>query len=315
MNVNKVVIEIIVFVFVYVGLNTMVLGKENETNEPPPMPPGYASNEELVAAFQAGKIKPIDAVNVPVPDNILEEKNIEYGKVGDRSLQLDLYRQREMKKPAPAIVFIHGGAWKGGKRDIMKFYTVRYAQRGYVTATISYRFTQDAPFPAAVNDAKCAVRWLRANAKKFQINPDKIGVSCNSAGGHLAMMIGFSSDIPELEGNGGNLEVSSRTQAVVDFYGPVDLTTDFARKMGVVREFLSGKTYEQDPKLYAYASPISYLTKDDPPTLILHGTIDIVVPIDQADTLAKKLKELNIPVVYEKFVGWPHTMDLAESVN
>ena len=230
-------------------------------------------------------------------------------------MQLDLYRPMAIRKPVPALIFIHGGGWAGGNREIMKYYTVRYAERGYVTATISYRFSQEAPFPAAVSDAKCAVRWMRENAKKHRIDPEKIGIIGGSAGAHLAMMTGYSSDVPELEGEGGHAGVSSRVQAVVDYYGPVDLTTPFARKQGVARKFLSDKSYEEDPDVYAFASPISHLTKGDPPTLILHGTIDTIVPVAQADKLAEKLKELGIPHFYEKFEGWPHTMDLAEAVN
>ncbi|MFH1739237.1 MAG: alpha/beta hydrolase [bacterium] len=287
-----------------------------ETDEKmPPMPKGYENDEEVKTAILTGKVKLIDAINVKVPDSVVEEKGIEYGKVGDRSLQLDLYRPMAIKKPVPGLIFIHGGGWKGGSREVMKYYTVRYAERGYVTATISYRFSQEAPFPAAVSDAKCAVRWMRENAKKHRIDPEKIGIIGGSAGAHLAMMTGYSSDVPELEGEGGHAGVSSRVQAVLEFYGPTDLTTEFARKQSVAREFLSGKSYEEAPDLYVLASPISHLTKNDPPTLILHGTIDTIVPIAQADKLAEKLTELGIAHVYEKFEGWPHTMDLAEAVN
>lgn len=279
----------------------------------PPAPKGYPNETLLKAAYLLGQIKTID-VKLPVPDDVIEEKDIEYGKVGERSLQLDLYRPKNAGKPTPGIIFIHGGGWKDGNREIMKYYTIKFAQRGYVTATISYRFSKEALFPAAVQDVKCAIRWMRANASKYGIDPDRIAVSGNSAGGHLALMAGYSSDVPELEGEGGNAGVSSRVQAVVDFYGPSDLTTEFARSQGVVKTFL-GKTYEEDPKGYALASPITYLTKDDPPTLILHGTIDSTVPIDQSDELEKKLKDLGIPYFYEKMEGWPHTMDIVEAVN
>jgi len=284
-------------------------------NEIPPMPKGFETEDEVKAALMRGEIKVVDAANVEVPDNVIEKKDIEYGRVGDRSLQLDLYLPKDLGHTVPGLIFIHGGAWKGGSREIMKYYTVRYARRGYVTATISYRLAQEAPFPAAVSDAKCAVRWMRANASKYNVDPNQIGVIGGSAGAHLAMMVGYSSDVPELEGDGGHSGVSSRVQAVVNFYGPVDLTTPFAIKQSAVPNFLGGKTYDEAPDLYAFASPITHLTRDDPPTLILHGTIDGVVPIHQADLLAQKLEKLGIPFVYEKFEGWPHAMDLAEAVN
>jgi acetyl esterase/lipase len=292
----------------------LLVTRAQGADEPPPVPPGYASSSEALKAVVAGKV-PLISVPKKLPEGVTSELGIEYGKAGDRSLKLDLYRHLKADRPLPLIIFIHGGGWKGGDRSDMAFYCVTFAEKGYITATISYRFSQEAIFPAAVSDAKCAVRFLRANAAKYGIDPNKIAVSGNSAGGHLSMMVGFSPDVPELDGEGGNPGVSSRVQAVIDFYGPVDMTTDFARKQKVLKDFLGGKTWEEAPDLYKKSSPITYLTKDDPPTLVIHGTVDDIVPIDQADTLAAKLKELGIPSLYDRVEGWPHTMDLAEAVN
>jgi acetyl esterase/lipase len=227
---------------------------------------------------------------------------------------LDLYAPEKIEKPVPGLIFIHGGGWKSGSRTDYKYYTVRYAKRGYVVATISYRFSGEAPFPACVQDAKCAVRWMRANAAKYNVNPDKIAVIGGSAGGYLSMMVGYSSDVPELEGAGGYPGVSSRVQAVVDLYGPGDLFSEGARNVDVVKNFI-GKPYDQAPKLYEQASPITYVTKDDPPTLIFQGTVDDTVPVAQSDKVAAKLKEVGVPCEYEKFEGWPHTMDIVIDVN
>ncbi|OHB73994.1 MAG: hypothetical protein A2Z25_05710 [Planctomycetes bacterium RBG_16_55_9] len=253
-------------------------------------------------------------MNISTPDTVEEIRDIEYGTGGEGKLQLDLYLPKGRTKATPAILFIHGGAWKSGKRSDMKFYCVKFAERGYVTATVTYRLMGEAPFPAAVHDVKCAVRWLRANAAKYQVDPKRIVVSGNSAGGHLSMMIGYSDD-PSLEGGGGNNGASSRVCAVVNFYGPTDLTTDFTRKQGVVEDFMGGKTFDEASDVYKLASPLFHLTKDDPPTLIFHGTIDGTVPIVQADKLADELKRLGIEYVYERYDGWPHAMDLAEAVN
>ncbi len=285
-----------------------------EAIEVPPIPEGYTNELAVKTALLLGKIKLIDAGNVSTPDNIEEILNIEYGAVGERKLHLDLYLPRARTKSTPAVIFIHGGAWKSGKRSDMKFYCVKFAEKGYVTATVTYRLTGEAPFPAAVHDVKCAVRWLRVNAVKYKLDPEHIVVSGNSAGGHLSMMIGYSDD-PSLEGSGGHNGVSSRVCAVVNFYGPTDLTTDFAQKQGVVEDFMGGKKFDESPDIYKLASPLFHLTKDDPPTLIFHGTIDSTVPIVQADKLAEKLKKLGIDYVYERYNGWPHAMDLAETVN
>lgn len=285
-----------------------------EAAEVPPIPQGYSDEQAVMSAIVLGQIKLIDAKNVPLPDNVEEILDVEYGTGGERKLLLDLYLPKGRSKATPAVIFIHGGAWKGGKRSDMKFYCVKFAEKGYVTATVTYRLMGEAPFPAAVHDVKCAVRWLRANAAKYQIDPEHIVVSGNSAGGHLSMMIGYSDD-PSLEGVGGNNDVSSRVCAVVNFYGPTDLTTDFAKKQDLVMKFIGGKTFDEAPDAYKLASPLFHLTQGDPPTLIFHGTIDSTVPIAQADMLAEKLKELKIDYVYERYDGWPHVMDLAEAVN
>ncbi len=283
-------------------------------SEAPPIPPGYPNEAAVMAAIALRQIKLIDAKDIVVPADVEEKLGVEYGRGGSHPLLLDLYMPQGRVKAGPVILFIHGGAWKGGKRGDMKFYCVKFAEKGFVTATASYRLTQEAPFPAAVEDVKCAVRWLRANAAAYQIDPNRIAVSGNSAGGHLALMVGYSDD-PSLEGAGGNPGVSSRVCAVVDFYGPTDLTTEYARKQNLVTDFLGGKTYEEAPEVYKQASPMCHLTKDDPPTLIFQGTIDSLVPVAQADALAAKLEELGIDHVYERYEGWPHAMDVAEAVN
>ncbi|MBL9163249.1 MAG: alpha/beta hydrolase [Planctomycetaceae bacterium] len=286
--------------------------------EVPPAPAGYSSETAIKAAFFAGLLKTID-VNLPVPAAVNVEKGIEYGKGGDVALKLDLYQPADEGKSDaalhPAIIFVHGGAWKGGNREIYHYYCVKLAEQGYVVATVSYRLSDVAPFPAAVQDVKCAVRWLRANAQRLHVDPNRIAMAGGSAGGHLSMMAGYVTDQPELEGTGGHPEVSSRIQAVVNLYGPTDLTTDFARDNDVVVKFLGGESYADDPDLYAQASPITHVSADDPPTLILHGSIDTVVPISQAELLVDKLKAAGVPHEYDRVEGWPHTMDLEANVN
>ena len=215
--------------------------------EVPPAPPGFASENDVKVAFLSGKLKAID-LTIDVPDTVTVQKNIEFGKGGDKALQLDLYSPKERSHPVPAILFLHGGGWTGGYRQIYHYYCTKFAEHGYVVATASYRLAGEAPFPAAVQDVKCAVRWLRANAKKLGIDPNKIAVAGGSAGGHLAMMIGYSSDVPELEGKGGNADTSSRVQAVVDLYGPTDLTDDFAKSKGEVIRFMGGKNIRRSAR-------------------------------------------------------------------
>ncbi|NIA13206.1 MAG: alpha/beta hydrolase fold domain-containing protein [Nitrospiraceae bacterium] len=282
---------------------------------PPPMPPGYASQDEVMAAALQGKLEIfMPGSPIPLPEGVVETKGIEYGKGGDKALLLDLYTLDNLDKPVPGLIFIHGGGWEKGERGDYKYYTVRYAKRGYVAATISYRLSHEAQFPSAVQDVKCAVRWMRANAEKLHVDPNRIALVGGSAGGHLAMMVGYTAGMPEFEGNGGHAGVSSAVQAVVNLYGPIDIMCEEGRGRSGVTKFL-GTTYDKDPAVFAMASPVTYLSKDDPPTLVLHGTIDELVPIWQSDQLVEKLKELGVPVVYDRFEGWPHTMDLAIPVT
>lgn len=282
--------------------------------EVPPAPPGFASEDEIKRAYATGKLKIID-LSIDLPDTVTLERNLEYGKGGELSLKLDLYTPKERDKPLPAVIFIHGGAWKGGYRQMYHYYCTKLAEHGYIAATISYRLSGEAPFPAAVEDAKCAVRWLRANAEKLGIDPSRIAVAGGSAGGHLAMMVGYSSDVKDLEGTGRQGDVASRVQAVIELYGPTDLTTEFARSRGEVIGFLGNKTMDEEPERYKLASPISHVSKDDPPTLILHGSIDSTVPIEQAELLVEALKKNGVEHEYDRIEGWPHTMDLEADVN
>ncbi|UCG56130.1 MAG: penicillin acylase family protein [Phycisphaerales bacterium] len=278
-----------------------------------PEAPGFQSREEVLEALRTGKIKAINPV-IEMPKGVELIKDIEYGRVGDRVLKLDLYKPKKTAGAGPGLVFIHGGAWKGGNKDIYRIYAARYAQRGYVAVSIAYRLSGEAPFPAAVEDAKCAVRWMRTNADKYGVDAQNICVVGGSAGGHLALMVGYTSGDESLEGSGGHKGVSSRVQAVVDIYGPCDLTVPVVRDAGVVREFLGGQKYEDARELYRKASPLFALTADDPPTLLLHGTLDEVVPIDQSDKLASALKQVGVKFTYDRLDGWPHVMDIAQIV-
>lgn len=285
-------------------------------DNPPEPPAGFTTSEEAIEAVRGGEVKIINAFE-PF-DGVAFEKDIEYGRVGDRPLLLDVYSPAGLDKPVPAILFIHGGGWKGGNKADYRIYGIKFAQRGYVVASVSYRLSGEAKFPAALEDVKCAVRWVRANAERLHVNPDKIGIAGGSAGGHLSLMTGLTPGVAEFEGTGGHDGTSSAVQCVVNIYGPTDLTTPFAQNLshegGLLHQFL-GKTFDEDAALYRKASPITYVTKDAPPILTLHGTVDDVVPIDQADLLAKKLRELDHPYIYDRLPGWPHTMDLAADVN
>ena len=249
----------------------------------------------------------IGLLNRPVQSaDIILEKGITYGKGGERDLKLDLARP-EGEGPFPAIVFIHGGGWYGGNRVGYLGQIQEAAKRGYVAATISYRLMQfdikkketttaDPIFPAQIHDAKAAIRWLRANAKKYHVDPDRIGVTGGSAGGHLSLLVGLADKNDKLEGEGGHPDQSSRVQAVVNVFGPTEMASghDTSSVAWIFRLFMGG-TPQETPNTYKAASPVTYISKDDPPVLTLQGDKDTLVPLAQAELLDKKMKAAGVP--------------------
>lgn len=274
-------------------------------------PLGYYFEAPTLLALVTGFESLIDKAP-PVPENVLETKNIEYKNINGKSLQMDIYQPKGLTKPAPLLVFIHGGGWKGGQRSDYLVYLTHFAKLGYVTATVSYRLTGIAPYPACVEDIRDAVRFLYQNGEKYNYDADRICLIGGSAGSHLAMLTGYGwkqKDTP------ADSTVSKhKVKAVVEIYGPVDFTTEYARNHPLITGFLR-HTYQEAPELFVEASPITYVTKDSPPTLILQGTSDKLVPWSQAELLKNKLDKMGVPNVYCLVPGWPHTMDIAVRVN
>jgi acetyl esterase/lipase len=224
--------------------------------------------------------------------DVRTEHELVYGKAGDADLKLDLAMPKEGDGPFPAIVCIHGGGWRAGSRNDLLKTTEVIAARGYVAVTIAYRLVPTGTFPAQIEDCKAAVRWLRANAKTYKIDPDHIGCVGYSAGGHLCCLLGVTDKNDGLEGKGGNADQSSSVQAVVSFFGPTDFsertwTADIEK--GILVPFLGG-AFDDKPELYKKASPITYVKKGPPPFLFFHGTADKVVSVTQSRIMADKLK-------------------------
>lgn len=287
-----------------------------QSEEPPPIPPGFKDDMDVMTAIRTGKVETFSRfMHVAIPDGVEEVRDVEYGRVGSRALVLDLYRPKGEAQPVPGLIFIHGGGWEDGSKDDLKHYAVRFAGKGYVTACIGYRLSQEAPFPACVQDAQCAVRWMRAYAGKYGIAEDRIGLVGASAGAHIAMLAAYVGNDGAFEESGGHSGVSQAVQAVVDLYGPTDFAALQDRSdRPLIVDFFGGRRFEEAPELYAQASPVEYLDASDPPTLVLHGAIDSLVPIEQADTLVGKLKALGVDVSYDRLDGYPHEMDRIKAV-
>jgi acetyl esterase/lipase len=245
------------------------------------------------------------------------EESIVYGRAGDMELKLDLARP-EGAGPFPAIVFIHGGGWSAGNREGYRSQIEEAARRGYIAVAISYRLmkfdeakkettTASPIFPAQIHDAKAAVRWLRANAGKYHLDPNRIGVTGQSAGGHLSLLVGLTDPQSKLEGDSGNPGQSSRVQAVVNVFGPTDMAACYRTSSvaWIFRLFMGG-TPDEAAETYTAASPITYVSKDDPPVLTLHGDEDLLVPVAQATALDEKMKSVGASHTLTVFKGQGH---------
>ncbi len=229
---------------------------------------------------------------VVVPDDVTFEAGVEYANPDEQHLQLNIARPKTGDGPFPAIICIHGGGFRAGSRTGYDGLIVKFAQQGYVAMTVSYRLAPKYQFPAAVHDTKAAVRWARANAAKYKIDPTRIGATGGSAGGHLAQFLGVTADVKEFEGDGGHANESSAVNCVVNIYGPSDFTKSYGKSVDaaeVLPLFLGGNL-EKAKKQHIKASPLYWVTPNAVSTLCIHGTDDKYVAHEQAVWLIDKLK-------------------------
>lgn len=280
--------------------------------EKPPI--GYHFEKLNYLAVGVGLEKVVD-LKPKIPETIEEIKNVEYKNVNGKSLQMDFYRPKDAVEPLPLLLFIHGGSYKSGKRSDYLVYLVSFAEKGYMTATVSYRLLRDGIYPAAIEDVTDALAWLFENGENYGYNPDRVAIIGGSAGAHLAMLAGYGwGKSIRIKDNNYFSENEHRIKTVVDIYGPVDITTFYARNQQLVASCI-GYSFEDKPELYYEASPINYVKSSSPPTLIFHGTSDNVIPISQSDTLKARLDALGVPCEYYRLPLWPHAMDIFERVN
>ena len=226
----------------------------------------------------------------PTPAGVEVLRDMTFSTAGDQKIQLDLYRPEEPSGKLPVVIWVHGGGWKNGSKDHCP--AAWLAAQGFAVASIDYRLTDQARWPAQIDDCRAAVRWLRENAGTLNLNPDRIGAWGSSAGGHLVALLG-TLDAPVHE------QTSSRVQAVCDWFGPTDLLTmppntisetrteaDIAQSNGAK---LLGRTVRDVPELAKQASALYQVSEDDPPFLIMHGEKDPGVPLSQSQRLHEKL--------------------------
>jgi acetyl esterase/lipase len=246
------------------------------------------------------------------PEGVEFTRDVVYGKGGGEELKLNLARpkprEREDKSVRrPCVVVIHGGGWAAGNREGHNDITWQFAQRGYVSATVSYRFAPKHPFPAQVEDVKCAVRFLRAHGDEYGIDPKRIGAVGFSAGAHLSMMLAVMGREDGLEGQGGSPDQSSQVQAAVAYFGPTDLLSPDvpAVTLDILKKFIGGTAAERRDA-YRKASPINYVTPGDAPMLLFQGTADPLVPYTQAVRMAEAMHETGVTGRVELLPGQSH---------
>jgi len=246
-----------------------------------------------------------------LPEGATAHRDLAYVSGGHARQKLDLYLPQDGNH-LPLIINIHGGAFRAGSKE--NGVPLDYLSRGYAVASINYRLSQHAVFPAQIEDCKAAARWLRAHASEYRIDPNHFAAWGSSAGGHLSAMLGTTGDVKEFD-VGENLAVSSRVQAVVDYFGPTDFLQMDAHRLpnGMVHDptdspesQLVGGPIQENKEKVARANPITYVTKNSPPFLICHGDRDLLVPHHQSELLAAALKKAGVPVTFYTVKGGGH---------
>ena len=247
-----------------------------------------------------------------VPPGVTAHRDLPYVVDGHERQKLDLFVPETADGPLPLIIWIHGGGWQNGSKDGCPPLRTGFTDRRYAVASINYRLSGHAVFPAQIEDCKAAIRWLRAHAEEYGLDPQRFGVWGSSAGGHLAALVGTSGDVKAFD-VGPHLDQSSRVQAVCDYFGPTDFTV-FVTTPGYERhaaakspeaKLIGGPVAENKDKA-ARASPITYVSRDDPAFLIVHGDEDPVVPINQSQLLHDALEQAGVSSHFHTIKGGGH---------
>lgn len=236
----------------------------------------------LVTAFRSGELQSAE---------IKVDTGVEYSNADEQHLQINIAYPEHSDQLRPAVLCIHGGGFRAGKRESYDGLIRKLAERGYVAATVTYRLAPKYQFPAAVHDVKAAVRWLRANSERYQLDPERIGVVGGSAGGHLAQFLGVTGGVEQFEGDGGYPDYSSRVTCVVNYYGPSDFTKSYGKSVDAheVLPLWLGGDLEHERQRHILSSPLNWVTPEAAPTLFLHGTEDKYVALEQAQWIHERL--------------------------
>lgn len=277
----------------------------------PQAAPKFQSRLACIALLALSQFAP----SVALAAEPLVHRDVAYVPEGHARQKLDLYLPEAGSEPHAVIIWIHGGAWRGGDKANCPPLRQGYVQRGYAVASLNYRLSGDAVFPAQIEDCKAAVRWLRAHAAEYHLDPARFGVWGSSAGGHLVALLGTAGEVPAWD-QGASSDQSSRVQAVCDYFGPTDFTKMETGPSVVARmrhdapdspeSLLIGGPVQENREKAAKANPITYVDASDPPFLIVHGDKDPVVPLGQSQLLFDALKLAGVSVRLHVIEGAGH---------
>ncbi len=239
---------------------------------------------------------------------VIIEDNLSIGKNSNKDLLADLFIPPEGNSNGASIVIVHGGGWREGDKSQLRGYGILLAREGFVCICTSYRLSHEEIWPAQIQDVKCAVRYLRANSDQLKIDPNRIGISGNSAGGHLSLMAGLTDYDSKFEGEAGSNDVSSKVKAICAIYPPAKIRKyDKTDPIVDAYKALMGKEAKQEE--YNLASPILQMKENFPPTMLIHGSTDTVVNLSDTMELYKRLVELNIPSELHIYSEEEHAFD------
>ena len=268
----------------------------------------------LLSVFVLGWAFQLEAQTArrPLPEGVRAHRDLVYVEGGHERQKLDLFLPAKVDGPVPVIIWVHGGGWQNGSKENCPALRGGYLEKGYAVASLNYRLSQHAVFPAQIEDCKAAVRWLRAHAKEYGLDGSRFGAWGSSAGGHLVALLGTSGEVKAFD-VGAHLDQSSRVQAVCDYFGPTDFialakSRDARRpatSLSPESQLIGGFVLDHPDKVER-ADPITYVSADDPPFLIVHGDADLVVPYAQSELLFAAMKKTGLGVRFHTIRGAAH---------
>jgi acetyl esterase/lipase len=245
--------------------------------------------------------------SLPVPEHVIQTKDIIFKEVSAVELGVDVYQPRGDTSPNPLVLIIHGGYWKAGDKGFHVQQGVEFAELGYTAASVNYRLSADHKFPSNLEDIYDCIKYLTEHAAEYNIDPSRIVTYGGSAGGHLSAFIGLAANTDGRSYNAGI--TADAIKGVIALYGMHDLTLQSQREHPFTQQYI-GSTFDEAAARFRDASPIYHVDQNDPPVLLVHGSLDGSVSVKNSDALSGMLEEVGVPYTYDRVEGWPHGLDL-----